>query len=138
MSNIQSFTKIIFDFMTENKCTETTMKLPVLVMIVFALIGTSFRKTTENITYNTHVKPIIAKYCLGCHSEENEHNYYMKAGVLSQYDSVKNMGLNGKLRERVLIKKDMPMAPAWSPAQRLTETELVVLDSWISQGCQLD
>lgn len=107
-------------------------------LIGVLLIACSFgfaKNDTENqhITWSKQIKPIFDTYCAMCH--HNGTTYYPGGRNLNHYDSMKKIGLNGDLREHVLIKKDMPMSPGWQTARRLSDSQLVFIDSWIRQGC---
>jgi hypothetical protein len=116
------------------------MNKALFYLIGFSLLTFSFtnvKTTSSKVSYNVHIKSFMDHYCVSCHGPSNQPNYY-SSGDFSNYDSLKVIALNGKLRDRVIVRKDMPQSGGWRVAPRLDSTTLVMLDSWISAGAPLD
>ncbi len=63
-----------------------------------------------NATYNSTIKSIINSNCAfsGCHGAGSANNDY------TNYNGLKSIADNGKLEDRVLVKKNMPSSGALS------------------------
>lgn len=79
----------------------------------------------NSITYSKNIAPIIAEKCTNCHEE----SMYVHL-KLHTYTDVKSIVDNGKLHERVFVKKDMPMGDS------LSVYELLMIQSWINNGAK--
>lgn len=76
------------------------------------------------ISYTANIQPIIASNCAipTCHVPRG-------SGIeLVTYEQVKAIADNGKLRDRVIVRMDMPQAQALPPNQRQ------LIQAWIDQG----
>jgi hypothetical protein len=76
------------------------------------------------VTYSGDIKAIINKSCSlsGCHNTGSGNgDFTTHAGLKAKSD-------NGTLRNRVLVKKDMP------PSGALSSEELAKIDCWIKNG----
>ena len=80
---------------------------------------------TMNVSYAKHIESdILWTYCAissGCHSAGASYEIY-------DYNTMKPFAQNGKLRERVLDKKDMPTSGP------LPDSLLQRLDCWLKDG----
>ena len=76
----------------------------------------------SKVTYQT-LEPILSKSCnsMYCHGNGG------KMG-LTTYANVKKLGLEGEIKEHVLVEKDMPRGG------KLTSEELQVFRCWIEGG----
>lgn len=78
-----------------------------------------------NVSYTKHIESdILWTYCAissGCHSAGATYEMY-------DYNTLKTFAQNGKLRDRVLDKKDMP------PGGPLPDSLLQRLDCWLKDG----
>ena len=79
----------------------------------------------DTITYEKHIKPIIDNHCISCHGDISPSSGY----PLTSYDLLKQKGVEGKIKDRVIIKKDMPPAP-----DKLSNEELNMMNCWITNG----
>ena len=68
------------------------------------------------ISYTTHVKPIIAAKCIGCHTE------------YKFYDKLNEDCYNGKFQKRVFIDRDMP------PMGGMDTCHYIILKRWFRDG----
>ena len=100
-------------------------------------------QTNNGLTFSDDVAPIIKKYCLPCHLEENENpsglsldNYrlVMKGGNHG------NTVVPGKPEKSNLYLKLLPDPPFGKQMARnrrkLTEEEVKVIYDWIAQGAK--
>ena len=78
----------------------------------------------ENITYLNDIKPIIDNNCAisGCHVTGTRRK------DLTTYQGLKDVVDDGRLIERVIIRKDMP------PSQPLSQCERNKIQKWINEG----
>ncbi len=79
---------------------------------------------TTNLTYDNGIKTLIDKSCAtaGCHVAGTGRV------MLTTYPEVKVIVDDGRLEDRVLIKKNMP------PGIPLSECEMNQLQSWLNAG----
>jgi hypothetical protein len=77
-----------------------------------------------NVDYSTVIKPIADSNCAisGCHVPGT--------GLpdLTTYVGLKTIADNGKLNDRVVVRKDMP------PSGPLSNCDIDKIEAWISQG----
>lgn len=81
--------------------------------------------TTDSMSFSMDINPIIAANCAisGCHVSG------FSEGDFTSYQGIKDKIDNGdKIRERVVIKKDMP---ASGP---LPDCEIKKIESWLNAG----
>ena len=81
--------------------------------------------TTDSMSFSIDINPIIAANCAisGCHVSG------FSEGDFTSYQGIKDKIDNGdKIRERVVIKKDMP---ASGP---LPDCEINKIESWLNAG----
>ena len=105
----------------------------------------------EELSFKKDVFPVINRYCLPCHEEEN----YNKSELsLDNYSLLMQGGkhgvpvVEGKPEESILIQKlsekppfgdQMPLARRRNdqqPPKRLTPEEVKILSAWIEQGAK--
>jgi hypothetical protein len=82
----------------------------------------------SNIDYQTVIKPIFETKCAtsGCHvSGTGRKN-------LSTDQGIQDIVNDGRLEERVLIRKDMP------PSQPLSSCEIAYLKEWLKNGAPIN
>lgn len=80
---------------------------------------------TDSLTYAAHIASIISAHCAtsGCHVAGGTGN-----GIFQNYAAVKAKVDNGSLRERVVVRKDMP------PSGPLNSCQIQQIDAWITAG----
>ncbi len=80
---------------------------------------------TVNAKYGADITPIINAKCAssGCHNGSAPGNFTSYAGIKTYID-------NGKVKDRVFVKKDMPVAGL----PQLTEDEKNSLQCWLDNG----
>lgn len=119
------------------------MRIIPFLLFAVALVGPETHSQDKNLTYVTNVAPVIKKYCLPCHLEENENpsglamdNYelLMKGGnqgntVIPEKPKSSNLYL--KLLAEPPFGKQMPRN-----RRKLTEDEIQLIYDWIEQGAK--
>ncbi|MEX1138408.1 MAG: c-type cytochrome domain-containing protein [Bacteroidota bacterium] len=123
----------------------TRFRIPSFLVFTMALVASEAHSQDKSLTYTKNVSPIIKKYCLPCHLEENENpsglamdNYelLMKGG--NEGDTV----IDGKPKSSNLYLKllaDPPFGKQMPRNRRkLTEDEARVIYDWIAQGAKKD
>ena len=121
----------------------TVFRIFTLFVTALALTLTARAQTKKDLTFTDNVAPIIKKYCLPCHLEENENpsglaldNYklLMKGGNHG------NTVVPGKPEKSNLYLKLLPDPPFGKQMARnrrkLTEEEVKVIYDWIGQGAK--
>jgi len=116
------------------------IKLLGQALLVLVFVSTSFAMATD-IDYQREVKPILTKYCVGCHNDkDNESEVQLqslaqirkgspKGTILVANDPASSMLL------KVLNGSEEPkMPPAESPQP--TADEIAVIHKWIEQGAK--
>lgn len=80
---------------------------------------------TENVRFSEEIMPIIRNNCatVGCHVQGGNGN-----GIFENYDQIKSKVDNGSLRERVVVRRDMP------PSGPLDDCTVQHFRSWIENG----
>lgn len=80
---------------------------------------------TVQVTWTTHIQAIVQGNCAisGCHVAGGS-----GTGVLETYNNVAAIANNGKLADRVLVRKDMP------PTSPLTDCQMKQIQAWINAG----
>jgi len=112
--------------------------------------ATQEKEKGDEVSFKQDVFPIINKYCLPCHEEENFNKSELS---LDNYSLLMKGGKNGapvvegKPDESILIQKLSEKPPfgdtmprgrrgSQAPPKRLTSEELKVLTTWIEQGAK--
>lgn len=121
----------------------TVFRLAVLAVLVSALAIPSNGQTRKNLTFTDDVKPIIKKYCLPCHLEENENPSGLSLDnykLLMKGGNHGNTVVPGKPDKSNLYLKLLPDPPFGKQMarnrRRLTEEEVKVIYDWIGQGAK--
>lgn len=80
---------------------------------------------TAQVTWTTHIQAIVQGNCAlsGCHVAGGS-----APGMLENYNNTMVIVNNGKLADRVLVRKDMP------PAGPLTDCQMKQIQAWINAG----
>lgn len=111
--------------------------------------ATRGQEKSDEVSFKKDVFPVINKYCMPCHEEEN----YNKSELsLDNYSLLVKGGKNGvpvvegKPDESILIQKLSEKPPfgdtmprgrrGQGPPKKLTPEELKVLTTWIEQGAK--
>jgi uncharacterized membrane protein len=76
---------------------------------------------TEKVTYQT-LKPLLSKSCNSCHDAS------MPRMNFTTFYGLKELAMEGEVKEHVLERKDMP------PNEKLTDAELTMIRCWLEQG----
>ena len=78
--------------------------------------------------YSTDIKPIVLNNCAisGCHVSGGS-----GPGDFTTYQALANAATNGSLKDRVIIKKDMPPS---SSGKTLTQEQRDKILCWINDG----
>jgi hypothetical protein len=82
-------------------------------------------KVTDTFAHYTDIQPIVNKYCIGCHGKGYAYPF-------DSYSELRKPGIDGKLNDRLFVKKDMPPAGSKKPSA----TELKLFKKWIDDGCK--
>ncbi len=119
------------------------LRIILLVLFAGAVSSAESHSQVKNLTYAADVAPVIKKYCLPCHLEENENpsglamdNYtlLMKGGNKG------NTLIPGKPQSSNLYLKllaDPPFGKQMPRNKRkLTEEEIQLIRDWIEQGAK--
>jgi len=131
------------------------MRWTVVIVMMFALgimAANAQEKKTGSTSFKSDVFPVVKKYCLPCHSEDNFNPSELS---LDSYELLMQGGKNGvpvvagKAGESILIKKlgdpppfgdRMPLNKkqviAAGNAKYLTEAEVKIIANWISEGAK--
>lgn len=100
------FTLLIF-----GSCTYTKVEVP------------AKEDTCNTISYANDIVPIVTANCTSCHSSG------FASGDFTTYAAIKLRADNGVLKNRIVIQRDMPPAPATIPDSLRKK-----IDCWIQQG----
>ena len=122
------------------------------VGILVMAVSSSAQDTTANASFKTDVMPIIKKYCLPCHSEDN---YNPSELSLDSYQLIMEGGKHGppvvpgNPDKSLLLLKVNGSAPFGDPMplgrrqnngqiqqKHLTAEELTSLRNWIAHGAK--
>jgi len=83
---------------------------------------------TTNVTYSTHIKPLIRDNCFGCHNGPGA-----GGGIgLAIYDEVKAIADNGKFIG--VISHLQGYSPMPKNGSRLSDCQINMVSIWINQG----
>jgi hypothetical protein len=85
------------------------------------------------VTYKNSIEAILTTFCYNCHSPSRTY-HYSGAGDLHTYDELVKRVENGTLKDRVLVKKNMPPAGFAAP----NEAELKQLQTWLDNQYPLE
>ncbi len=96
--------------------------LPIPTPSITPILTPDPTPVTPEITFNYTIKPLVKKYCFACHNW-GDLNWI-------EYPKIKIRVDNGKLFERLILKRDMPMEGFPKP----TEVEIQVFQKWIENG----
>jgi len=100
----------------------------------------------KSLTFSKDVGPLVKKYCLPCHSADNDNSSEL---ILDSYDTLREGGKHGdplvpgKPKESNLYKKLLPdpefgrQMPRGKGAKP-TEDEIKLIYDWIQQGAKKD
>ncbi|MBI3579582.1 MAG: hypothetical protein HY276_02345 [Ignavibacteriales bacterium] len=126
------------------------MKTFLLFLFVVTVAGFFARYTDEEgkkgktISFSKDVKPLINKYCVGCHTAEIDHPSELFA---DSYEDLMKGGrhgapiLPGKAEESILyqkLKSPTPFGRVMPPSKKikLTEEQIKIFRDWINQGAK--
>lgn len=70
----------------------------------------------SDLSYDKNMKSIIDRYCISCHYSGSTVQGIV--GDYTSYDGIKSRLSNGKVLDRVVVKKDMPQGGGMPQAQR--------------------
>ncbi|MFN0034664.1 MAG: c-type cytochrome [Saprospiraceae bacterium] len=79
-----------------------------------------------DLSYTLNIKAIIDQQCISCHVAGS--GVPGVVGDYSTYEGIKSRLDNGKVLDRVVVKKDMPQGGGMSQAQRDS------INCWIAAG----
>ena len=79
----------------------------------------------ESVTYESHVKAVLASRCLACHGEPTR-NGAPSSSAMATYETAK--ALAGQILERTVTIKDMP------PGVPLSDDEMGLIWMWVEAG----
>ncbi len=109
--------------------------LPVLLLVVANLA------LAKDVDYQSDVKPLLTKYCVGCHNEkDNESEVQLQSLAQIRKGGPKGSILDAKDSASSLLSKvlngthDPKMPPSESP--QLSANEIALIQKWIEQGAK--
>lgn len=78
-----------------------------------------------SVSFSEDIMPLIQTECAtsGCHVQGGTGN-----GIFDNYQNVKDKVENGSLKDRVLVRRDMP------PNEPLSNCQIEYIEEWINQG----
>lgn len=82
---------------------------------------------TINMTYTSHIAPIINSNCTGCHSGNNPSGNVL----LTNYNQVASVASNGLL---LAVVSHSPGVAAMPPGNRLSDCNVNKIKAWANQG----
>lgn len=83
---------------------------------------------TDNMSFSTHVQPVIQSNCISCHNNSNT-----SGGInLSTYENVKTTVESGRLLGA--IRHDQGFSPMPQMAAKLPDCTISQIEAWIDQG----
>ena len=87
---------------------------------------------TTGVSYATYVAPVLAKYCVGCHSAPGT----SPSGNLSlnSYNAVRTVALNGKLAGAISWAAGYQQMPKGTT--KLSDCKINKIKAWINEGAQ--
>ncbi len=110
--------------------------VPIAPLLLFTQLSLA-----QDIEYQRDVKPILTKYCVGCHNEkENDSEVHlqtlaniMKGGPNGAILLAKNPTESTLIK--VLLGTKLPKMPPEDSAQ-LTASQILIIQKWIEQGAK--
>lgn len=94
------------------------------------LSNTSNGCDTSHVHYNTCIKPVLDKYCVGCHKTGNTSGYVN----LDSYLNARPFGINGNLYGSCQhLDGNVAMPPNGLP--KLDTMNLFLIRKWCISGC---
>lgn len=119
------------------------MRIIPFLLLAVALSSPGTYSQDKKLTYVTNVAPVIKKYCLPCHLEENENPSGL---AMDNYELLMKGGnegstlIPGKPKSSNLYLKllaDPPFGRQMPRNRRkMTEDEIQLIYDWIEQGAQ--
>jgi hypothetical protein len=125
---------------------------PSLLLIAFVVIfpGSLFAqdstkgKPTAEVSFSKDVAPVLDKFCVTCHSSEEDHPSQL---FMDTYESLMKGGKHGKAivpgnsKESLLSQKmseEPPFGKMMPPPKkpRPTDEQIALLRAWIDQGAK--
>ena len=117
----------------------TLFSLTLTAMIAATLVWQSCKKDEDpndagpacslsnpDLSYDKNMKSIIDRYCISCHYSGST-----VAGIVGDYttyDGIKSRLKDGKVLDRVVVKKDMPQGGGMGQEQRDS------INCWLKNG----
>jgi hypothetical protein len=101
-------------------------------------------KSPTDVSYSKDVAPVIGKFCVTCHSADEDHPSQL---FMDSYESLMNGGKHGKAivpgnsKESLLSQKmgeDPPFGKMMPPPRkpRPTDEQIALIRAWIDQGAK--
>ena len=132
------------------------MKYTIFVLVIIGLLimgaqvrkseqtGRSTKKKEQKISYKKDIIPILKKYCLPCHTEDEMNPSQL---YLESYSDLMNGGKHGtpvvprQADSSILIKKIGSTPPFGDPMpfrfkRKFPADTLAILEKWINQGAK--
>ena len=81
---------------------------------------------TATYTYNSAIKPMMQKYCAGCH--------YTSPKNFNTYTDIKEQAVNGNLIP--CIEHASGFAPMPESGSKFTDCQITVIKKWVAAGAQ--
>lgn len=78
-------------------------------------------------SYNSHIKPIMEVYCIGCHSSSSANGH-----ILNSFDGIKNSVLSGRFLGAINQENGFSQMP--KNLDPLTKCQITIIQKWIDQG----
>lgn len=83
---------------------------------------------TSNVTYSGYVAPLLAAYCVGCHSGS-----LPSGGIaLNNHSGVKGVAMNGRLMGAITWSPGFQKMP--QGGNKLTDCNIAKIQAWINDG----
>jgi hypothetical protein len=129
--------------MTTSGVFMTSVRFSMFALVLSLFTITAAGQTKKNLTFSDDVAPIIKKYCLPCHLEENENPSGLSMDnykLLMKGGNHGNTVIPGKPTKSNLYLKLLPDPPFGKQMARnrrkLTEEEVRVIYDWIEGGAK--
>src|SRR5689334_8401731 len=84
----------------------------------------------QTVEFNRDIRPILSDRCFACHGPDAGHRM---AGLRLDVDGGAK-AVSGKLLERIATDGPKRMPPPYSGKPKLTDHEVELLRTWITQG----
>src|SRR5262245_5889531 len=111
-----------------------------LALLTAALLTTRL-SAADPVDYSRDIKPILTKYCIGCHGPEKQRSGLrldsaksLLAGGNSGSILIPGKGDASRLLHAVTGSNDVAIMPPKPP--RLAEKEIALLKRWIDEGAK--